>query len=201
MFNVKNNVMKKFTVPRIFMTVLVVLAGLTLFSCLNDDGPDIPPVKLEDVKGNYKGRLITIQGNYKKEKIIDFKVKQDTMQFDEFPIKEIVESVVKDPEKAEAALKQMAKVKYNLDYKATVNAENNVLELAFTPKVLELKIPVDGINKNTTVLLAAKQKGFFVGMDHSLRFAIVAEKITVDGAVLEPYETINYNFPFCVKTN
>ncbi|CAM2815846.1 DUF4840 domain-containing protein [Chryseobacterium flavum] len=193
--------MKKFTVPRIFMTVLVVLAGLTLFSCLNDDGPDIPPVKLEDVKGNYKGRLITIQGNYKKEKIIDFKVKQDTMQFDEFPIKEIVESVVKDPEKAEAALKQMAKVKYNLDYKATVNAENNVLELAFTPKVLELKIPVDGINKNTTVLLAAKQKGFFVGMDHSLRFAIVAEKITVDGAVLEPYETINYNFPFCVKTN
>ncbi|GEM_PF-329630 len=201
MFNVKNNVMKKFTVPRIFMTVLVVLAGLTLFSCLNDDGPDIPPVKLEDVKGNYKGRLITIQGNYKKEKIIDFKVKQDTMQFDEFPIKEIVESVVKDPEKAEAALKQMAKVKYNLDYKATVNAENNVLELAFTPKVLELKIPVDGVNKNTTVLLAAKQKGFFVGMDHSLRFAIVAEKITVDGVVLEPYETINYNFPFCVKTN
>ncbi|WP_312991387.1 DUF4840 domain-containing protein [Chryseobacterium flavum] len=193
--------MKKFTVPRIFMTVLVVLAGLTLFSCLNDDGPDIPPVKLEDVKGNYKGRLITIQGNYKKEKIIDFKVKQDTMQFDEFPIKEIVESVVKDPEKAEAALKQMAKVKYNLDYKATVNAENNVLELAFTPKVLELKIPVDGVNKNTTVLLAAKQKGFFVGMDHSLRFAIVAEKITVDGVVLEPYETINYNFPFCVKTN
>lgn len=199
MFNVKNNVMKKFTVPRIFMAVLVVLTGLTLFSCLDNDSPEIPPVKLEDLKGNYKGRLITVQGNSKTEKIVDFKVKKDTIAFAEFPIKEIVKSVVKDPAKTETALKEIGKVKYDLQYTATVNTTNNVVELVFAPKTLEFKIPVDGVNKTTTVVLAAKQKGFFVGMDHSLRFAVAAEKITVDGVILNPFETINYNFPLCVK--
>lgn len=191
--------MKKFTVPRIFMTVLAVLAGLILFSCLDNDSPEIPPVKLEDLKGNYKGRLITVQGNSKTEKIVDFKVKKDTISFVEFPIKEIVKSVVKDPAKTEAALTTIGKVKYDLQYTATVNTNNNVIELVFTPKVLEFKIPVDGVNKNTTVVLTAKQKGFFVGMDHSLRYALAAEKITVDGVILDPFETINYNFPLCIK--
>ncbi|MBV8326991.1 DUF4840 domain-containing protein [Chryseobacterium sp.] len=191
--------MKKFTVPRILIAALTILAGLTLLSCMNDDRPEIPPVKLEDVKGNYKGRLITVQGNFKTESIIDFKVKKDTLTFAEFPIKEIVKSVVSDPVKAEKALREMAKVKYDVSYKATVNTTNNVLELTFDPKVLLLKIPVDGVTKNTSVLLSAKQKGFFVGMDQSLRFALAAEKITVDGVVLSPYETINYNFPFCIK--
>jgi hypothetical protein len=47
--------------------------------------------------------------------------------------------------------------------------------------------------------LAAKQKGFFVGQDWSLRFGLVAEKITVDGVDLTPFETIKYNFPYCLK--
>ncbi|MCJ7934108.1 MAG: DUF4840 domain-containing protein [Chryseobacterium sp.] len=191
--------MKKFKVPRIFMAVALLLAGLSLFSCLNTDGPDIPPVKLEDLKGNYKGRLITVQGGTRTEKTIDFKVKTDTIVFAEFPVKEIVASVVKDPVKTELAIKEMGKIKYDLKYAAMVNTYNNVVELIFTPKILELKIPVDGAVKNTTVQLAAKQKGYFVGMDQSLRFAVEAEKITVDGVVLSPFETISYNFPFCVK--
>lgn len=190
--------MKKFTVPQFFIIALIVLVGFTLTSC-NDDGPDIPPVKLEDVKGNYKGRLITVQGNVKKETIKDFKVKKDTLSFAEFPISEIVKTVVKDPVKAEAALKTIGKVKYDLTYTATINTDSNVLELLLAPKALELQIPVDGVNKKTVVALAAKQKGFYVGMDQSLRFALIAEKITVDNTVLIPYETINYNFPFCVK--
>jgi len=199
MFNEKNNVMKKFTVPQFLMVFLIVLTGFILSACNNDNGPDIPPVKMEDIKGNYKGKLITVQGSVKTEKIQAFTAKKDTITFAEFPIGEIVKNVIKDPAKAETALKTMGKVKYDLNYKATINTASNVLELVFTPKVLELKIPVDGANKNTKVTLVAKQKGFFVGMDQSLRYAIVAEKITVDGTDLTPYEAINYNFPFCIK--
>lgn len=71
--------------------------------------------------------------------------------------------------------------------------------MVFAPKVLEFQIPVDGVNKKTKVVLSAKQKGFFVGMDQSLRFAMAADKITVDDLEITPYETINYNLPFCVK--
>nr|WP_315031691.1 DUF4840 domain-containing protein [uncultured Chryseobacterium sp.] len=191
--------MKKFTVPRFLIVFLIALAGVTLSACNNDDGPEIPPVKLEDVKGNYKGKLITVQGSVKTEKIQGFKVKKDTLSFEEFPIAEIVKNVVKDPIKAEAAVKAMGKVKFETTYTASINTVSNVVEFVFAPKNLELKIPVDGGTKNTTVAIVAKQKGFFVGMDYSMRFALVAEKITVDGTVLTPYEAINYNFPFCIK--
>ncbi|HCM35009.1 DUF4840 domain-containing protein [Chryseobacterium sp.] len=190
--------MKKFTVSQFLIAILLVFTGFTFYSC-NNDGPEIPPVKLDDVKGNYKGRLITIQGNVKTEKIKDFKVKKDTIAFAEFPVDEIVKTVVKDPVKAEVSIKAMGKVKYDLKYTASVNTSINAVELLFAPKVMEILIPVDGVTKKTEVTLVAKQKGFYVGLDGSLRFALIADKITVDGTVLAPYEAINYNFPFCVK--
>ncbi|OCA69437.1 DUF4840 domain-containing protein [Chryseobacterium artocarpi] len=190
--------MKKFTVTQLLTAILIVLTGFSLYSC-SSDGPDIPPVKLEDVNGNYKGRLITIQGNVKTEKIKDFKVKKDTITFAEFPIQEIVRTVIKDPAKADEAVKTIGKVKYNIKYTSSINTASNVVELSLAPKALEIRIPVDGVLKKTEVALVSKQKGFYVGMDESLRFALVAEKITVDGTVLGSYEAINYNFPFCVK--
>lgn len=190
--------MKKFTVSQFLTAILIVITGITLYSC-SVDGPEIRPVRLEDVNGNYKGRLITIQGEDRNEKIKNFKVKKDTILFSEFPVDEIVKTVVKDPLKAEAAIKAVGKVKYEIKYTASVNAANNVVELSLVPKPLEIIIPVDGVNKKAEVGFIAKQKGFFVGMDGSLRFALIAEKITVDGTVLAPYEAINYNFPFCVK--
>ncbi|MGG1920231.1 hypothetical protein AB1278_00265 [Chryseobacterium sp. NRRL B-14798] len=45
----------------------------------------------------------------------------------------------------------------------------------------------------------SKQKGYYVGMDRTLRYALTAEKITVDGTVVTPYDVIDYNFPFCIK--
>lgn len=190
--------MKKFTVSQFLTAILIVITGITLYSC-SVDGPEIRPVRLEDLNGDYKGRLITIQGENKTEKIKNFKAKKDTIMFSEFPVDEIVKTVVKDPVKTEEALKTIGKVKYEIKYTASINTVNNVIELSLAPKSMELLIPVDGKIKKTEVTLNTKQKGFFVGMDGSLRFALTAEKITVDGTVLAPYEAINYNFPFCVK--
>ncbi|MGG1920233.1 hypothetical protein AB1278_00275 [Chryseobacterium sp. NRRL B-14798] len=41
------------------------MAGLTLFSCNDNEGPDIPPVKMEELPGNYKGKMIIVQGTTK----------------------------------------------------------------------------------------------------------------------------------------
>lgn len=191
--------MKKLTVPRFFITVLMVLVGFTLYSCNDNEGPDIPPVKIENLPGNYKGKLIIVQGNIKREGVKEFKVKKDTISFAEFPISEIVKTVVKDPVKAENAIKTLGKVKYDVKYAAVINTANNVIELTLTPKTMELQIPVDGVNKKTVVEFVSKQKGYYVGMDRTLRYALTAEKITVDGTVVTPYDVIDYNFPFCIK--
>lgn len=191
--------MKKLTVPRFFITVLMVLVGFILYSCNDNEGPDIPPVKIENLPGNYKGKLIIVQGNIKREGVKEFKVKKDTISFAEFPISEIVKTVVKDPVKAENAIKTLGKVKYDVKYAAVINTANNVIELTLTPKTMELQIPVDGVNKKTVVEFVSKQKGYYVGLDQTLRYALTAEKITVDGTVVTPYEVIDYNFPFCIK--
>jgi hypothetical protein len=193
--------MKNLIVLKVITAVLVVSILLSLFSCMNEDRIEVPPVKLEDVNGNYKARLITVQGELKAEKIVDFKIKKDTLTFPEFPLKEIVTAVVKDPVKVQNALAAMGKVKYNLNYGSVLNADKNWVELTFTPKDLELQIPVDGVSKKTVVTLVAKQKGYFAGLDHTLRFALAAEKITVNGTELSPFEPIYYNFPYCIKTN
>jgi len=188
--------MKKFIAFKTFIAVLI-FAGFTLISC-NDDY-EIIPVKLTDVNGNYKAKLITSQGNLGTEKIIEFTAKDTVITFKEFPIREIVKAVVQDPAKVDAAVAAIGKIEYKLDYTSKINTDHNVIELSFEPKTLTLQIPVNGTNRNTVVTLAAKQKGFFVGQDWSLRFGLVAEKITMDGIVLTPFETIKYDFPYCVK--
>lgn len=196
----KNNVMKNLIVLKFFAAILAVGVIFTLFtSCLDDNDIEVPPVKMEDLNGNYRGRLITVQGISRTEKAIEFKTKKDTITFVDFPVKEIVKSVIKDPVKAEAALVSIGKVKYNLNYSSLLYLDKNVIELTFTPKKLEFRIPVDGVSKNAVVTLAAKQKGYFAGLDRSLRFGLTAEKITVDGTDLDPYEIIYYNFPYHLK--
>lgn len=189
--------MKNLMVFKTFAVGFFALMVLSLTACMDDYEPI--PVKLEDVNGSYKARLFTSQGNTKSEKIVDFSVKKDTIIFNDFPVKEIVKNVITDPVKAETALTAIGKVKYKISYTSSLNTASNVVELNFSPKTLVLQIPVDGVTKNAVVKIAAQQKGFYVGQDWSLRFGIVAEKITVDGVDINPFEVIKYDFPYCVK--
>lgn len=194
----KNNIMKKLTVLKSLMMAVIAILGLSLTSC-NDDRYEPVPVKLSDVNGTYKARLVTSQGGKFNEKIIDFTAKDTIVTFKDFPVREIVKTIVTDPVKADTALAHIGKVEYKLDYTSKLNTDQNVVELTFEPKTLTIQIPVDGTTKNAVVSFVAKQKGFFVGYDWSMRFGLEAEKITVDGVELDPYQTIKYDIPISVK--
>ena len=189
--------MKRKLIFKACIAVLIVFTGLSMISCQDDYEP--VPVTSDDIPGSYKAKLITTQGNKKTEEITGFEAKKDTIKFDDFQIERIVKTVVADPVKAEAAIAAIGKVKYNLNYTSKIDTQNNVVELTFAPRVLELTIPVDGTNKNTKVTFKDNQKGFYVGQDWSLRFGLVAEKIEVDGVQVTPYEVIKYDFPYCLK--
>lgn len=190
--------MKKQTVLKFFMISIIAVLGFSLTSCMEDKYEPVP-VKLGDVNGNYKARLVTSQNGMFNEKIIDFAAKDTLITFKDFPLREIVKTIVTDPVKAEAALASIGKVEYKLNYKSKLNTDQNVVELTFEPKTLAFQIPVDGTTKNTVVKLVSKQKGFFVGYDWSIRFGLEAEKITVDGVDLSPYQVIKYDIPISVK--
>lgn len=189
--------MKKLTV--LTYLLLIIAAFLGMASCMNDYRYEPTPVKLQDINGNYKARFITSQGNTQNEKVIDFEAKDMIIIFKDFPVKEIVKTIVADPVKADAALTNLGKIKYNLDYKAKINLDQNVIELTFEPEFFAFQISTDGTTKNVVVKLTAKQKGFFVGYDGSVRFGLEAEKITVNGVEITPYHTIKYDIPVSVK--
>ncbi|GAA5091186.1 hypothetical protein GCM10023210_18240 [Chryseobacterium ginsengisoli] len=190
--------MKKQTVLNFLMIAMIAVLGFSLTSC-NGDRYEPIPVKVSDVNGNYKARLVTSQNGKFNEKLIDFTAKDTIITFKDFPLREIVKTIVTDPVKADTALAHIGKVEYKLNYKSKLNTDQNVVELTFEPKTLEIQIPVDGTTKNAMVKLVAKQKGFFVGYDWSIRFGLEAEKITIDGVDFAPYQTIKYDIPISVK--
>ncbi len=177
---------------------MIAFFGFSLISCLDDKYEPIP-VKLSDMNGNYRARLVTSQNGKFNEKLIDFSAKDSIITFKDFPVKEIVKTIVTDPVKADTALANIGKVEYKLNFKSKINADQNVVELTFEPKTLAIQFPVDGVTKNAVVKMVSKQKGFFVGYDWSMRFGLEAEKITVDGVDFTPYQPIKYDIPISVK--
>lgn len=186
-------------VLKAFIIAFISFLGLSLMTSCNDDVYEPIPVKNGDENGTYRAKLITTQGINRTEKIIDFVTKDSVITYKEFPIKEIVKAVIKDDAKANAAVTAMGKIEYKLNFSPKIITEHNVIELTFAPEKLILQIPVDGQTKNTVVTLATSEKGYFIGQDFSMRFGFVADKITVDGTDLTPYEKIKYDFPYCLK--
>lgn len=190
--------MKKKTVLNFLVIAAIAVLGFSLTSCMNDSYEPIP-VKVNDINGNYRARLVTSQGGMFNEKIIDFTAKDSIITFGNFPMKEIVRSIVNDPVKADTVLAHLGKIEYKLNFKPKVNTEQNVIELAFAPKILSFQMTLDGVTKDVSVLMTSKQKGFFVGYDWSMRFAWEAEKITVEGVDIAPYQSIKYEIPISIK--
>lgn len=190
--------MKIKKVLRFLMLAAIAVSGMLLTSCLNDQYEPVP-VKLSDVNGNYKARLVTSQGGKINEKIIDFDAKDSLITFKNFPIREVVKTIITDPAKADTVLAHLGKVEYTIKFNSKLNTEQNVVELALEPQVMAFQIPVEGVTKNISVKMTAKQKGFYVGYDTSLRFAWEAERISVGGTDIVPYQTIKYEVPISIK--
>lgn len=190
--------MKIKKVLHFLMLAAIAVSGMSLISCLDDQYVPVP-VKLSDVNGNYRARLVTSKGVNVNEKIIDFNAKDSLITFKDFPVREIVKTVVTDPAKADTVLAHLGKIEYKIKFKSQLNTGQNVVELALEPQLMAFQIPVEGVTKTISVKMAAKQKGFFVGYDASLRFGWEAEKITVGGVDTAPYQTIKYEIPISIK--
>ncbi len=195
--------MTKLLNASLFRLLVIGFLSICLASCNgDDDNPAMAPVKIQDLNGNYSGKTAITQGNKKSQTDALFTVKSTEkdgiITMNDFPVKEIVNSVISDPAKATAAINTIGKVKYDLNFISQLQTNKTQIHLAFQPKVLDLTVPVDGVNKNVKVTFTAT-KGIYTGKSKSLNFDITATKITVDGTVPSPYQNILYNFPNFIK--
>jgi hypothetical protein len=184
---------------------LLLLTGclsVTLTSCEKDDNDSPKPqVKVEDVNGTYNGNLKTVQGTKSITTATTFEAKDNVITFSDLRITEIVYSVIKDATKAEAALKTLGKIKYELNYTPALSIDKTSVDLALAPKTLELQVPVNGTNKKTVITFSAKEKGVFTTNKtvKVMTIGLVVDKITVEGTELTPFNVIKYEIPLSKK--
>lgn len=196
--------MKKINhVKLISMLVILLAVPFALASCSNDDDtpkPNPVTISFDDLNGEYTGKTSVSQGTVNGETAVTFSAKKNLISYSEFPMKEIIYSVISDPAKANQALTAIGKVKYDLDYTAVLYQYKKEIELNLLPKELTVQVPVDGVNKKVVITFTASKKGLFTKQNtQNMNFELLASKITVEGTAVNPFNPIKYNFQMLKK--
>lgn len=182
---------KEMKFNRIFVSLM--LAGCTLgfVACSDDDDPKTPTEpKVEDVYGDYTGTMQTTvleksvrEGEEGGEPVgidVNAVVKNDTVYFDEFPVRDLIVSIVGE-EQADVIVEAIGKVSYKVGYEATMTAAKDSVYMEFDPKPLEISVPLSEDNVlSVTVEVAAGEKGSYEFETKNLNMGIRAGEVKVN---------------------
>lgn len=184
-------------------SLVALIVGIFTFSltaCNDDDNFDYPTVNLDDIPGNYSGKIIFTHEGLNTEAVILHTMTKDSVKFKELPLKQIVMSIEKDEIKADEIIKKMGKVPFAFSYVSNIRQDFGGVELKLAPQVLELNIPTDNGDKTAMVNFTAKEDGFYSSAQKALAIRFEVDEITYDGAKVEPFSIITYTLPYSVQT-
>ena len=167
----------------------VMCSALLFAACDKDDdkgGPENPVVT--DVYGNYQGKMavtpLEVRSNVAPGTDIAAEVKNDTIYFDDFPVDDLITSIVGE-EAAPGIIEAIGTVKYKVGYKASLNEAKDSIYLTMTPEPLELEfllslVPEADLSTVKVTITAPSKAGFAYASDN-LRFDLNAEEVFLDG--------------------
>lgn len=150
--------MKKIIRPiQFFAAILLLGCSFTMVSCDNDDenAPVIPDEVTTDVMyGDYEGKMIVSsvnpnengdsseEGNDTTGVDISASVKNDTIYFEDYPIKDIVLSIVKDEDTANKIVEAVGKVNYKIGYEPKLTSAKDSITCNLEPEPLKLSVTI-----------------------------------------------------------
>lgn len=155
---------------------------LALASCSSNDGPSYPDATVEQMLGDYKGKM-TVNKEAEKEVIVKVGKK---IEMPALPVEAIVKAMVA-AENQEAALASVKNVAYAIDYKATILGHQISLEL--NPVNLKFNVLVKEKEETIEVTFDKKAPGMFDGSNNSLTFYLKATGATITGNEAAKLET------------
>lgn len=196
---------KEMKFNRLFVSLM--LAGCTLgfVACSDDDDPQNPTEpKVEDVYGDYTGTMQTTvleksvrEGEEGEEPVgvdVNAVVKNDTVYFDGFPVRDLIVSIVGE-EQADAIVEAVGKVSYKVGYEATMTAAKDSVYMAFDPEPLEISVPMGTDNTLTVkVEVAAANKGNYEFETKNLNLGLEASSVTVDDQPFPAFPATGFTF-------
>ena len=140
--------MKKiFKLQNFYMLMFLMGSVVAFTSCDDeDDNPPHTPV-VQDMYGSYTGNMafsdISLQDASDDSSVseaVTAKVDNDTIYFDDFPIKNIVVSVVGDEALADKIVEAVGKVEYKIGYKPELTEKKDSILFAMDPKPFNISV-------------------------------------------------------------
>ena len=196
---------KEMKINRLFVSLMLTGCTLSLVACNDDDEPQTPTgPKVEDVYGDYTGTMQTAlldqstfaegEGEEPAGADVAAQVKNDTVYFDEFPVRDLIVSIVGE-EQADAIVEAIGKVNYKVGYEATMTAAKDSVYMAFDPEPLEISAPMGEDNTLTVkVEVAAASKGNYEFETKNLNMGLEASSVTVNDQPFPAFPAIGFTF-------
>lgn len=153
-----------------FAAVLLAGCSFALVSCDNEDpAPGMPDeITTDAVYGDYAGKMTALSLNPHADSgeeedgtagiDITATVKDDTLYFEDYPIRDIVLAIVKDEGTADNIVAAVGKVSYKVGYKPSLSAEKDSISLDLKPEPLKLSVPISSETEEEPQTLAVEVK-------------------------------------------
>lgn len=191
---------KRFKLNWLFVSVMTLGCAFGFVACDDDNSP-VPPTT-KDAWGAFKGKMQVIPANPAPALANDAvlgtdvtaTVKNDTVYFESFPIKDLVASLVPEGS-VEEIVKAIGEVKYKIGYKAVLNAAQDSVYMTLDPKPLEIAVPMgETATLAVEVTVSAMGKGSYELSSRNLKLDVKADKVTVNEADFPAFPASVFKF-------
>ncbi|MGM9802641.1 MAG: DUF4840 domain-containing protein [Muribaculaceae bacterium] len=198
---------KKMKKAQMFAAALMMCFTLSLASCDDNNEPKGEILTAETMYGAYTGtftaQTAVTQLNDEAGTTLNAEVANDTIYFSNFPINDIVMTIMGDEAATDAIVEAVGNVSYKLGYTPTVVASTQsiAMNIAPEPLVLNISIPADDEQVQTltvTVEVSASSNATYTATDGKMQFAISVDKVLLgtgdQQTELPNYSPLNLSF-------
>ncbi len=187
--------MKNYYSVRLFISLLLVCGSFCFNAC--DDDDNVPPmpdeVSTATMYGVYSG-LMNVEsinphegedgGEGKPSGVeVAAEVKNDTICFENFPIKDIVLSIIPNEEMADKIVAAVGEVSYKIGYEPTLTADQDSIRFTLDPEPLKLAVTLPSETEEEVkpliieVKVEAEKDGGYAVENATMNFSFVAAKV------------------------
>lgn len=196
---------------KLFASALVMGCTLGFASCDNDDTAAPPTiVSTQSMYGDYTGVMTSLTiVPYEEESTdtpegtaITATVDNDTIYLTDFPIKDIVLSIVGDETTADQIVEAVGQVDYKIGYTPTLSAAKDSILFTLDPKPLKLSVNIPGTEEGESLPTAieikvqAAEGANYEGKTTVLKFGFQASEVLIgeDQTPLEGFTPTTFDF-------
>lgn len=181
---------KTFRPATLFVSLMIMGSTLGLTSCSDDDDVVDNPIEVttKTMYGDYEGKMTTMASTLSKsEELVGVNVKanvdNDTVCIKNFPIKDVVMSIVGDEAVADDIVALVGDIDYKIGYKPALSSAKDFILMVMEPEPLKinLKMPTQEGEEAQTMAIEVKvtaSDNAEYGVEESkLKFDITATEV------------------------